>query len=322
MDLSQYIGLAGPDYEVDIERGKIREFARAMAAPVPDFVSGRSPVIPATFLVCAPYTWGYTLERPRGTVFAKIDHDFTVSLHAEESFVFVGPSLRAGDRLTARPSLEKTWTKTGVQGGGMTFLTMLTEYRTEDGKLRAEQRSTSVTTQHAPGESEGWAAELPPYEPAYDMLERSSPFSGIERQAMSELRLDKGPGPVSAGPLLMQDIVRFQGVVGEDDPLHHDVAWARQNGYPGPFALGTHQASLMAAYAAYWLAPEAVRGFKVRFRNICWPGDRLVYDGRISGLDLGAGTAKVHLTCRVENGRLVSEAWMEFDFTANQGTHP
>ena len=89
MILQEHIGLTGPEYDVYIERGKIREFARAMQAPLAEFLEGDAPVVPATFLVCAPYTWGYTLERPRGTNFSRIDHDLTVSLHAEESFRFL-----------------------------------------------------------------------------------------------------------------------------------------------------------------------------------------------------------------------------------------
>ena len=41
-NLSNYIGLAGPYYEMDIERGKIREFANAMYAPLSDFCEGRN----------------------------------------------------------------------------------------------------------------------------------------------------------------------------------------------------------------------------------------------------------------------------------------
>ena len=90
MSAQDHIGLRGPEYEVDIERGHVYRFARAMSAPLPEFVAGRRPLIPATFLVSAPYTWGYSLERPRGTAFAEVGHDLSVSLHAEEAFRFHG----------------------------------------------------------------------------------------------------------------------------------------------------------------------------------------------------------------------------------------
>jgi len=314
MALEDQVGLTGPEYEVHIERGKIREFARAMDAPLDAFMQGANPIIPPTFLVCAPYTWGYTLERPRGTVFANIEHDLTVSLHAEESFDFTGPLLKAGDLLIAQPRLEKVWEKKGGNGGKLTFLTILTEYRNKEGELRVEQRSTSVTTEADPGE-ESWKPQIPSYDPNYEALERSTPFADVSRQSFAELIEGKGPRPVRAAPLLKQEIVRFQGVVGEDDPLHHDPEWARKNNYPSVFALGTHQASLMAAYASYWLPPDSIRSFKVRFRDVVWPGDRLTYEGRVTDCVPETKSARIHLACLREDASLVSEAWATYDFS-------
>ncbi|MEM9277562.1 MAG: MaoC family dehydratase N-terminal domain-containing protein [Pseudomonadota bacterium] len=314
MALADQVGLTGPEYEVYIERGKIREFVRAMDAPLPEFLEGIAPVTPPTFLVCAPYTWGYTLERPRGTIFADIEHDLTVSLHAEESFEFHGTPPRAGEKLIAQPKLEKAWEKHGSNGGKLTFLTILNEYRDENGTLRAEQRSTSVTTEAAPGEGK-WKPEVPDYDPDYAELERKSPFSEVTRQQLDALEQNQGPGPVTTPPLLKQEIVRFQGVVGEDDPLHHDPEWASNNDYPSVFALGTHQASLMSAYASHWLSPEAVRSFKVRFREVMWPGDQFTYSGIVTELNRTTQTATVHLTCKRKDETLVCEAWATYDFS-------
>lgn len=320
MALEDQIGLSGPKYEVDIERGKIREFARAMSAPLPDFNEGRNPVIPATFLVNAPYTWGYTLERPRGTALAQIDHDLSVSLHAGEQFTFHGSLPRAGDRLIARGQLESVQRKSGAQGGELTFLTFLTAYHAPDGTLRAEQRSISVTTAQAPG-SGGWQADIPDYVPDYRNLETASPFAGIARAGWNDMLEGATPDHVATPPLSMQEIVRFQGVVGEDDPLHHDPAWAKANDYPSVFALGTHQASLLAAYAAHWLDPCKVRDFRIRFHNIAWPGDRLIYGGRVASLDTQSRRAALHLTCTRGDGTIICDARSTLDFT-NTGDQP
>ena len=315
MALADHIGLTGPKFEVDIERGKIREFARAMSAPLPEFMTGANPIIPAMFLVSAPYTWGYTLERPRGTVFEKIGHNPAVSLHAEESFRFHGPLLRAGDRLTAVAKLEDVREKQGASGGELTFLTTLIEYRDKDGTLRAEQRTVGVVTADTPGSGE-WSYDLPTYEPQYSSLDPRTPFAILKRSTFEDLQDGLGPGPVDAGPLTMQDIIRFQGVVGEDDPLHHDRKWAEQNGYPEVFGLGTYHASMMCSYAAHWIAPETVRSFKVRFCDVRWPGDRLSYEGKVISVDHAERLATLYLTCARANGDVVDEAWMECDFNA------
>lgn len=319
MPIQDYIGLKGPVYEVDIERGKIREFARAMWAPLPDFVEGRHPTIPATFLVSAPYTWGYTLERPRGTVLGQIDHDLSVPLHAEESFVFHGPPPRAGDRLIAQGSLEDVILKQGSKGGELTFLTLLTEYRDENGRLAAEQRSVTVTTGQAPDEGD-WQVELPAYDPGYTHLDPGDPFAHIARIGWDDLVVGAGLGTINSGPLLLQDMVRFQGVVGEDNPLHYDISWAAKFGYPFVFGLGMHQASILVGCAAHWLDVTAVRAFRARFRNVYWPGDEMLYDLKVTQKYVaeknGHRMAELALSCKRPPGEPLVDALMQFDFGA------
>ncbi len=315
MSLEEYVGLIGPEYEVDVERGKIREFARAMYAPLPDFIEGYTPVIPATFLVSVPYTWGYSLERPRGTVFETINHNLSVPLHAEESFIFHGEPPRAGDRLTCQLSLENVKTKTGSKGGDLTFLTTLTEYKDTEKRLVAEQRSMTVTTGQSPKE-DGWDVATPTYEPSYPTLDPKALFTDVDQVSWDDLAEGDGPGVVDGGPLMMGEMVRFQGAVGEDNPLHYDKQWATSFGFPALFGLGMHQASVLASYAAHWLDPSAVRSFRARFRNIYWVGDRLHYNIKIARKYIEDGHRKVDLElhCTRPPGDPIVDAWMTLDF--------
>ncbi len=317
MPAEDSIGLTAPDYEMDIERGKIREFARAMQAPLPEFIDGENPIIPASFLITAAYGWGYSLERPRGSVFAQIDHDFSVPLHAEESFRFHAALPRAGDRLSCQASLENVWRKQGSRGGELTFLTMLTRFRNSEGEIIAEERSTTVTTANAP-EQGGWDVDLPEYRPDYpDHLDPGDPFTGITRVTWEDLVEGEGPGTIEAGPLRVGDIVRFQSVVGEDNPLHYDLAWARSRGYPNVFGLGSHQASILAAYASHWLDPGAIRFFKARFRNIYWPGEPLSYAIFVARKYRDENTThrmvELELACMRNHDETLVDAWMTLD---------
>ena len=317
MPAIDFIGLTGPEYEMDVERGRIRDFARAMSAPLQEFMTGRNPVIPATFLVTTPYTWGYSLERPRGTVFSQIDHDLSVPLHAEEAFIFHGAPPRAGDRYNCKAILEDVTSKSGGRGGELTFLTMLTEYRNAAGGLAVEQRSVTVTTGRSPTEGD-WVVNLPPYEPDYEDIDLVDIFTDVARMSWEDLTEGEGPNLVNAGPLMLRDIVRFQGVVGEDNALHHDTAWAHKFGYPGVFGLGTHQASMVAGYAAHWLDPAAVREFRVRFRCVYWPGDQLHYKGEVVrkfiDADSGHKKAELALRCLKPDGQTIVDAKMSMDF--------
>ena len=318
MPAEDAIGMQGPAYEMDIERGKIRDFARAMHAPLPEYIEGQHPLIPATFLITAAYSWGYSLERPRGTVFEQIDHDLSVPLHAEESFTFHAPLPRAGDRLVCRASLENVWRKQGGRGGDLTFLTMLTEFRNQAGELIAEERSTTVTTENAP-DADDWDVDIPDYRPDYpENLDPGDPFAHIMRSNWVALEEGMSPGEISTGALRIGDIVRFQSVVGEDNPLHYDLVWAKKLCYPNVFGLGSHQASMLAAYAAHWLDPGAIRCFKARFRNVYWPGETLFYQAEVTGkyIDKASGHRMLELTheCTRDNHDPVVDAWMTLDF--------
>jgi len=318
MPAEDAVGLTGPEYEMDIERGKIRDFARAMSAPLPEFVDAPRPLIPASFLITAAYSWGYSLERPRGTVFEQIDHDLSVPLHAEESFRFHGALPRAGDRLHCRASLENVWRKQGGRGGDLTFLTMLTEFRNPAGELVAEERSTTVTTENAP-ESGDWNVDIPDYRPDYpENLDAVDYFAQVKRSSWEQVEVGMSCGRIDIGPLRIGDIVRFQSVVGEDNPLHYDLVWARSMGYPNVFGLGSHQASQLAALAAHWLDPAAVRFFKARFRNVYWPGDALAHDLVVTDKyrDDNSGQRMLELTlnCTRNGDDPVVDAWMTLDF--------
>jgi acyl dehydratase len=318
MPAEDSIGLRGPEYPMDIERGKIRDFARAMNAPLPEYIDSEHPPVPATFLITAAYSWGYSLERPRGTAFEGIDHDLSVPLHAEESFTFHQALPRAGERLNCRASLENVWRKRGGRGGDLTFLTMLTEFRAQDGALVAEERSTTVTTENAPDAGD-WSVDIPDYRPEYPAnLDGGNPFADIERVAWDDLEAGSSPGTIETGPLLIGDIVRFQSVVGEDNPLHYDLVWARKQGYPNVFGLGSHQASMLAGLAAHWLDPGAIRFFKARFRNLFWPGESLAYRAQVArkyiDVDSGHRIAELDLVCSRNGGEPVVDAWMTLDF--------
>ncbi len=317
MSAEDYIGLQGPEYTIDIERGKLREFARAMNAPLPEYIDGEHPLIPATFLITAAYSWGYSLERPRGTAFEQIDHDLSVPLHAEESFTFHRSLPRAGDRLYCRATLENVWHKQGGRGGELTFLTMLTEFRSEAGELVAEERSTTVTTTNAP-DAEDWAVDIPEYRPDYpDDLDPGDPFTFIERSDWGNIEVGM-EHRIEIGPLRIGDIVRFQSAVGEDNPLHYDLAWAKSRGYPNVFGLGSHQASQLAAMAAHWLQPATTVEFKARFGNVYWPGEILSYATEVTKKyhndENGHRMLELKLACTRNNDDPIVDAWLTLDF--------
>ena len=52
------LGITGTPFEMDIERGKIHEFARATRSTHPAHFTGDQPVIPPTFLTTLGFKFG------------------------------------------------------------------------------------------------------------------------------------------------------------------------------------------------------------------------------------------------------------------------
>jgi hypothetical protein len=139
------VGHAGEPYELLVERGKIREFARATYSRHPDYLEDPRPVSPPTFLTTIFY-W----EPSGSSPWMKVAMDQQRGLHAEQEYVFHGPPPRAGTQLTCQSRIEEIYEKEGRRGGTMTFAVMVTEFRDESGRLVAEARMTGVETSRPP----------------------------------------------------------------------------------------------------------------------------------------------------------------------------
>ncbi|HEY3735921.1 MAG TPA: MaoC/PaaZ C-terminal domain-containing protein [Jatrophihabitans sp.] len=122
------------------------------------------------------------------------------------------------------------------------------------------------------------------------------------------------PAPLVIGPLTRTDFVRYQGASGDMNPLHHDEVFARAAGYDAPLAVGMLNAGLLATYATDWLGAEAVRRFRIRFRDRVWPGDTLTCAGAVlTEYDAdGEPRVDVELTCTTQNGAIAVQAWATF----------
>jgi hypothetical protein len=141
------IGAKGEPFEMVIERGKVREFACAVASSHPSYVRAERPTIPPTFLTTM-FFW--EREVPGGNPWDRVKLDQQRGMHAEQEYVFHGPPPRAGTKLTCQSRIEDVYEKEGRRGGKLGFAVMVTEFRDESGRLVAEARMTGVETARPP----------------------------------------------------------------------------------------------------------------------------------------------------------------------------
>ncbi|MEM7346351.1 MAG: MaoC family dehydratase N-terminal domain-containing protein [Chloroflexota bacterium] len=273
------IGLSGPEFEVPIERGHIRQFAKAVGALLPDYLEDPRAVVPPTFLVMSAYYWGYLLERPGDTPLADLNVRHT--LDAGQSFTFYGALPRAGDTLIAKTEVEDVWEKQGRNGGKLEFYKMLTSFRdSSSGDLVAEWRPISVKTAHVPTEAVAYP-KIDAMRPYYDKDEPRPHFMAIPNQTWDDLSVGQGVGSITLPPLTLTDVARYAFASGEDSVAHYDDAAAQAEGYPSWFSIGMFHAGLLATYAVQWLGPDQISHFEARFNDMIWPADSLSYEGTV-----------------------------------------
>lgn len=135
------VGEQGTPFVLDIERGKIREFARATGSDNPEYLEAENPSIPATFLT-TQFFWQTTTSNP----WPKVEFSPERGLHAEQEFTFHGPPPKAGTRLIGTSKITNIFEKQGRRGGPLTFVEMVTEFRDTRGRLVAESKMTGVET--------------------------------------------------------------------------------------------------------------------------------------------------------------------------------
>jgi len=140
-------GAEGVPFELVIERGKIREFARAVHADDAAYYDAREPIIPPTFLTTS-FFWqeGISGANP----WDRVQMSQERGMHAEQQYIFHGPPPRAGTRLECRSRIERIYEKHGQRAGKLCFAVMVTEFRDEAGRLVAEARMTGVETEKPP----------------------------------------------------------------------------------------------------------------------------------------------------------------------------
>ena len=139
------VGLTDEPATMPLERGKIREFAKACQSSDPAYVADSTPPVPPTFLTTVNFWMG------SGTSpLAQLNIDMRRLLHGGQEYVFHGPPPRAATDLTFQTRVDKIYEKEGKRGGTMTFVETVTEFRDAEGRLVAEARSTAIETGQAP----------------------------------------------------------------------------------------------------------------------------------------------------------------------------
>ncbi len=106
--------------------------------------------------------------------------------------------------------------------------------------------------------------------------------------------------PLPAGNLLLNrtHIVRMAGAAGDFHPQHHDDLYAQKIGRPSVIAMGLLPGGLLSKYISDWAGDGVIMRYKITFKNLVWPDERLYFSGLVTGIDDSGGRRRV--SCRAE----------------------
>jgi acyl dehydratase len=113
-------------------------------------------------------------------------------------------------------------------------------------------------------------------------------------------------------PITRHTLALYCGASGDHHPIHVDIDFARQAGYPDVFSHGMLVMAYLGQALTDAIDPKDIRTFSTRFAAITQLGTRLICEGHVTELvDYNdESCAKIALVARDETGevKLLGEA--------------
>jgi hypothetical protein len=140
------IGMEMGGSAMEVERGKIMEFAKAILDENPAY-GQPDPPLPPTYTMAIAH-WPPPSGGGQGAQLSKLGLDLLRVLHAGQEFEYLAP-VHAGDTLTTKSKIVDMYEKEGKRGGTMLFIKSETTFTNQRGEDVLKSTSTLVQTAKA-----------------------------------------------------------------------------------------------------------------------------------------------------------------------------
>ncbi len=131
-----------PPFAVTVERGKIKEFARAIGDPSPFYLDDAVGRASEWGDIIAPPTFATTFREDSGTLLKELGIDISRVLHGEQEFEHFKP-IRPGETYLCRSKVVDVYEKTG-RSGPMGFVVRETAVTDSDNDVVTLMRHITV----------------------------------------------------------------------------------------------------------------------------------------------------------------------------------
>jgi len=113
-------------------------------------------------------------------------------------------------------------------------------------------------------------------------------------------------------PITRHRLALYCGASGDHNPIHVDIDFAKQAGFPDVFSHGMLVMAYLGQALTDAVEPSRIRSFSTRFAAITQLGAKLICEGTVTELfeEKGEKRAKLALTTKDQNGevKLAGEA--------------
>ncbi|MEW6554790.1 MAG: MaoC family dehydratase N-terminal domain-containing protein [Actinomycetota bacterium] len=148
------VGKEFPSFELPVEKGKIKEFARSLGDRNPLYydeeiaksMGFRSVPAPPTFT--ATFLHHVPDEDFLLNMMQEMGISVATSVHGESEFEYLAP-VCAGDVLTVAVKVKDFYQKEGKRGGKMNFITVESTYTNQEGVLVQKDRMLFIERESA-----------------------------------------------------------------------------------------------------------------------------------------------------------------------------
>ncbi|MEP5567421.1 MAG: MaoC family dehydratase N-terminal domain-containing protein [Halioglobus sp.] len=137
------IGHQFPSFTVDIERGRLRFFAKAIGETNPIYTDEAAAKAAGHRAIPAPPTYMFSvdLDGPELLpILGLLDLDIGRVLHGSQEFDYLG-QIYAGDSITQQCKIVDIYDK---KGGALEFVVQESSYKNQEGELVGRARQTLV----------------------------------------------------------------------------------------------------------------------------------------------------------------------------------
>lgn len=141
--LADFIGYRHPPHTAEVERGRLRFFAKAIGETRPEFVDVEVARAMGYPDLVAPPTYAFSLELDQPRPFSMLEAlgvRLERVLHGSQHFRWHLP-ICAGDRITLESQVEDVYEK---KGGALQFIVIRTVATNQRGELAVEMTKTVV----------------------------------------------------------------------------------------------------------------------------------------------------------------------------------